>query len=147
MKIIFLIIIIIIIIIVIIIINITIIMIIIIISIRNSEVDNGGRVLHKAFTKTKFWAKTNFPAQIIKLYLYSYLFFINNLKKMSSGGNKKTINNTPNKNFKENSSATVPSPWKKLKKCWRKSLNHSRKKKLISSQQWAFKQEHKWTKW
>ena len=35
---------------------------------------------------------------------------------MSSGGNKKTINNTPNKNFKENSSATVPSPWKKLKK-------------------------------
>ena len=59
--------------------------------------------MYKAVTKDKFWTKTNFPAQIIKLYLHSYLVFIN-LKKMSSGGNKKSTKNTPNKNFKENSS-------------------------------------------
>ena len=57
--------------------------------IRNSNVVNGGRVLYKAVTKDKFWAKTNFPAQIIKLYLHSYVVF-KNLKKMSSGSNKKS---------------------------------------------------------
>ena len=36
----------------------------------------------------------SFPGQLIKLYL-----------KTSSGGNKKTTRNTPNKNLKENSSA------------------------------------------
>ena len=57
------------------------------------------RTCLKAVTKDKFWTKTNLPAQIIKLYLHSYLVFIN-LKKMSSGGNKKTTKNTPNKNYK-----------------------------------------------
>ena len=50
---------------------------------------NGGRVLYKAVTEDKFWTNTNFPAQIIKLYLHSYLVFIN-LEKMSSGGSKKS---------------------------------------------------------
>ena len=70
--------------------------------IRNSNVVNGGRVLYKAVTKDKFWAKTNFPVQIIKLYPHNYLVLII-LKKMSSGGNKKTTKNRPNKNSKENS--------------------------------------------
>ena len=69
----------------------------------NSNVVNGGRVLYKAVRKDKFWMKTNFPAQIIKLHLHSYLDFIN-LKKMSSSSNKKSAKNTPNKNSKENSS-------------------------------------------
>ena len=70
---------------------------------RNLNVVNGERVLYKAVTKDKFWTKTNFPAQIIKSYLHNYLVFIS-LKKMSSGGDKKTTKNTPNKNSKENSS-------------------------------------------
>ena len=37
---------------------------------HNSNVVNGGRVLYKAVTKDKLWMKTNFPAQIIKLYLF-----------------------------------------------------------------------------
>ena len=63
---------------------------------------NGGRILSEVVTKDKFWTKTNFPAQIIKLHLCSYLVFIN-LKKMSSDGKKETAKNTPNKNSKENS--------------------------------------------
>ena len=63
---------------------------------------NRGRILSEVVTKDKFWTKTNFPAQIIKLHLCSYLVFIN-LKKMSSDGKKETAKNTPNKNSKENS--------------------------------------------
>ena len=37
------------------------------------------------------------------MHLHNYLVFIS-LKKISSGGYKKTIKNTPNKNSKENSS-------------------------------------------
>ena len=59
--------------------------------------------MYKAVTKGKFWTKTNFPSQTIKLYLHNYLVFIN-LKKMSIGGNKKTTKNTLNENSKENSS-------------------------------------------
>ena len=62
---------------------------------------------------------------------------------MSSGNNKKTTKNTRNKSYKENSSVLNPSnsPWKKLKKCWSKSLNHT-KKKLFRSQQLAFQQQN-----
>ena len=63
---------------------------------------NGGRILSEVVTKDRFWTKTNFPAQIIKLHLYSYLVFIN-LKKMFRDGKKETAKNTPNKNPKENS--------------------------------------------
>ena len=77
----------------------------------------------KLLQKINFGRKPNFPAQIIKLYFHSYLVFIN-LTKMSSGGNKKTTKNTPNKNSKENSSVIT---MEKLKKCWSKSLNHTRK--------------------
>ena len=70
------------------------------------NVVNGGRVLYKAVTKDKFRMKTNFPAQIIKLYHHRYLVFIY-LEKMSSGGNKKSAKNTPNKNSKENSSVVT----------------------------------------
>ena len=81
---------------------------------RNSNVVYGIRVLYKAVTKDSFLTKGNFPAQIIKLHLHSYLVFINQ-EKMSSGGNKKVTKNTPNKNSKENSSVIT------------KSLNHMRK--------------------
>ena len=69
--------------------------------IRNSNVVNGGRVLYKTVKKDKLWRKTNFPDQIIKMYLHSYIIFINQ-KKMSSGSNKKSTKNTRNKSFKEN---------------------------------------------
>ena len=71
--------------------------------ITNSNVVNDGCVLNKAVIKDKFWTKTNFPAQTTKLYIHSYLVFIN-LKKVSSGGNKKSTKNTLNENSKENSS-------------------------------------------
>ena len=56
--------------------------------------------MYKAVTKDEFWTKTKFPAQIITLYLHSYLVFIK-LRKMSSGGNKKATKSAPNKNSKE----------------------------------------------
>ena len=79
------------------------------------------KLLHKAVTRDKFWTKTNFPAQIIKLCLHNYLVFI---KLMSSGSNKKSIKTHQIKIPKK---TQVSSPWKKLKKCSSKSLNHTRK--------------------
>ena len=61
--------------------------------------------------------------QIVKSYFHSYLVFIN-LKKMATGGNKKTTKNTPNKNSKEHSSVITMD---KIEKMLEKSLNHKRK--------------------
>ena len=91
---------------------------------RNFNVVNGGRVLYKAVTKENFQTKTNFSDQIIKLQLHnSYLVFMN-LKKLSGDGNKKT---TKTHQIKIPKKTQVPSPCKKLKKYWGKSLNHTRK--------------------
>ena len=52
---------------------------------------------------------------------------------MPSGSNKKTTKNAPNKSSNENSSVITMK--KKMKKCWRKSFNHTRKilKKKLSA--------------
>ena len=77
----------------------------------------------------KHKSTSNFEAE--KLYtsdnqvVYSQSLISINLKKMSSGGIKKNTKSAPKKNSKEDSQ--VSSQRKKSKKCWSKSLNHTRR--------------------